>query len=146
MPRVHDPRYRAALLERVRALRPDSTRRWGKMSVAQMLWHVNEAMDTAVGRVQLPPATSPLPRMLMKFLVINVPWPKGAPTLPNWVASKDYDFLTERDRCLKLIDELAARRIEDEWPLSPVLGRMSGDEVTRLHAKHLDHHLKQFGV
>ena len=146
MPRVHDPRYRAALLERVRALRPDSTRRWGKMSVGQMLWHVNEAMDAAVGRVQLPPAKSPLPRVLMKFLVINVPWPKGAPTLPNWVASKDYDFLTERDRCLKLIDELAARRIEDEWPFSPVLGRMSGDEVTRLHAKHLDHHLKQFGV
>ena len=146
MRRLHDPAYRAALLGRVRALRADSPRRWGKMSVGQMLWHVNEAMDAAAGRRQLPAAKSPLPRALMKFLVINVPWPKGAPTLPSWVASKEYDFLTERDRCLRLIEELAARQIDDEWPPSPVLGRMTGVEVTRLHAKHLDHHLTQFGV
>jgi hypothetical protein len=27
-----------------------------------------------------------------------------------------------------------------------MFGKMSGREVSRLHAKHLDHHLRQFGV
>ena len=35
----------------VEALRPDAARRWGKMSVSQMLWHVNEAMEGALGRM-----------------------------------------------------------------------------------------------
>src|SRR5688572_18055216 len=147
MPSLHDENDRAAIQKRVRALQPDSPRRWGKMSIGQMLWHVNEAMEAAIGRVQLPPAKSPpLPRWLMKFIVINLPWPRGAPTLPSWVARKDCDFLAERDRCLRLIDELASRRLDDRWPASPILGAMTGSEVTRLQAKHLNHHLTQFGA
>jgi DinB superfamily len=146
MPKLHDAVYRSAIQGRIRTLRPDSQRVWGKMSVGQMLWHVNEAMEAALGLVRLPPAKTPLPRPLMKLIVINLPWPRGAPTLPSWVAGKEYDFAAERERCLRLIDDLAAKRIDDEWPSSPTLGRMSGMDVTRLHAKHLNHHLKQFGV
>jgi hypothetical protein len=36
--------------------------------------------------------------------------------------------------------------LDAEWPTHPMLGRMSGSEVSRLHAKHLHHHLTQFGV
>ena len=43
--------YKAEMLRRLKALRPDAQRRWGKMSVAQMLWHVNEAMEGALGRI-----------------------------------------------------------------------------------------------
>ena len=143
---VHDAGYRAALERRLRALRADSPRRWGKMSIGQMLWHVNEAMEAALGLVQSPPVKPPLPRALMKFIVINMPWPRGAPTLPRWVADKEYEFVAERDRCLGLLEQMAARRLEEEWPPSPVLGPLRGHDVTRLHAKHLDHHLKQFGV
>ncbi|HKY20952.1 MAG TPA: DUF1569 domain-containing protein [Vicinamibacterales bacterium] len=143
---LHDAGYKTELERRLRSLRADSQRRWGKMSVGQMLWHVNEAMASALGHVQLPPAKSPLPGPLMRFIVIKIPWPKGAPTLPTWMPDKDYDFASERDRCLRLVDEFAARRLEGEWPPSPVLGRLSGKQVTRLYAKHLDHHLKQFGV
>ena len=81
MAQLHDPRDRAEIVRRLRALRPDSDRRWGKMSVAQMLWHVNEAMEGALGRIQAEPMKVPLPRPLLKFLVLNAPWGKGAPTL-----------------------------------------------------------------
>lgn len=57
-----------------------------------------------------------------------------------------YDLESERSRCLQLIDELAARRLDDDWPPHPAFGRMTGPEVSRLHAKHLNHHLTQFGV
>jgi hypothetical protein len=143
---IHDCRYKTDIERRLRELRPDSQRRWGKMSVGQMLWHVNEAMDAALGHVQLPPVKLPVPRALLKFIVMNMPWGEGAPTYPQWVARNDFDFSTERERCLSLVDQFARRPLEDKWPASPMLGPMRGHEVTRLQAKHLDHHLKQFGV
>ena len=146
MPMLHDEAYRSQVMTRVAALRRDSQRRWGRMSVDQMLWHVNGAMAAALGQIQVPPQKVPLPRPVMKFLVLNLPWPKGAPTLPMFVASGGYQFDSERARCLQLIDQLAARRLDGDWPDNPVFGSVTGPYVSRLQAKHLDHHLKQFGV
>jgi hypothetical protein len=117
------------------------------MSVSQMLWHVNEALEGALGRIPLAPEKVPLPQPLMKLVVIYFPWPKGAPTLKRWVPrSDDYDFAIERERLLRLLNELTDKPLEDNWPASPTLGRMSGRDVSRLQAKHLNHHLTQFGV
>ena len=144
---VHTPGVKAELRRRIEALRPDSQRRWGKMSIAQMLWHVNETMESALGRVTLAPQKVPLPKPLMKFVVINLPWPKGAPTLKPWMPHNDrYDFAAERSRCLALLDEVCARPIDSPWPDSPSLGPMSGRDVSKLMSKHLNHHLTQFGV
>jgi hypothetical protein len=144
---LHDERCRADLQRRLTSLRPDAQRRWGRMSVAQMLWHVNEAMEGALGRIKADAMRVPLPRPVLKFLVLNAPWGKGAPTLKRWIPQHDsYDFASERDRCCRLVDEIAARPLEDAWPDSPTLGRMTGKDVSRLHAKHLNHHLTQFGA
>ena len=147
MAQLHDPRDRAEIVRRLRTLRSDSDRRWGKMSVTQMLWHVNEAMEGALGRIQAEPMKVPLPRPLLKWLVLNAPWGKGAPTLKRWIPqAESYDFASERDRCCRLVEEIASKPIGAEWPDSPTLGKMSGKDVSRLHAKHLNHHLTQFGV
>jgi hypothetical protein len=144
---LHDVHDRAEILRRLDALRPDAQKRWGKMSVTQMLWHVNEAMEGALGRNVEEPIRVPLPRVLLKFVVLNVPWGKGARTLKRWIPKSDsYDFDVEHDRCRRLIAELASKSIDDRWADSPSLGRMTGREVSRLHAKHLNHHLTQFGV
>ncbi len=143
---LHDERYRADIKKRVLQLHPGSERQWGKMSVDQMLWHVNEALDVALGNIPAGPQKSPLPRFLMKFIVINLPWPKGAPTLPMFVAEGSRSFESERDRCLRLIDEFASRRLEGDWAPSPLFGPLSGVEASKLQAKHLNHHLKQFAV
>jgi hypothetical protein len=144
---LHDPPHKAEILRRLKTLSPNAARRWGKMSVSQMLWHVNEAMEGALGRIQAEPMKVPLPRPLLKFLVLNFPWGKGAPTRKRWVPQSDnYDFASEQTRCLRLVDELASKPLDDAWPDSPTLGRMTGNEVSRLHAKHLNHHLTQFGV
>jgi Protein of unknown function (DUF1569) len=146
VPQLHDTQYKAEIVRRLKTLRPDSERKWGKMSVAQMLWHVNESMACAVGEIARAPAKAVLPKSMMKFLVLNMPWMKGAPTVPQWVAKDEHDFATERDRCIRLIEAMAARRIDGHWSDDPLLGRMTGGEVSRLHAKHLNHHLTQFGA
>ena len=143
---LHDPSDRSQLVQRIQALRPDSPRHWGKMSADQMLWHVSDALALAIGELAVPPTRPPLPQRLLKFMILNLPWGKNAPTMPQFVAQQNYDFEAERTRCLRLIDRVASMDLDGEWPAHPMLGRMSGSEISRLHAKHLHHHLTQFGV
>ena len=88
MPLLHDQAVRSRIESRLRALTPDRRPLWGKMSVDQMLWHLNEALAGALGEIDVAPPEKkpPIPGWLMKFLVINVPWGKGAPTMPAFVA------------------------------------------------------------
>jgi hypothetical protein len=146
MPMLHDEVYRSQIISRIGSLRRDTPRRWGKMSTDQMLWHVNGGLSMALGQIDVPPRKLPMPRPLVRFFVLNLPWPKGVRTMPMFVASGSYDFESERARCLRLIDQLAAKRLDERWPMHPLLGQVSGRDASRLQAKHLDHHLKQFGV
>ena len=147
MKTLHDAEYRAEIVGRLRALRPDSERKWGKMSVVdQMLWHVSDAIALSLGELAIPPGKPPLPPRLLKFVVLNLPWSRNAPTNPAFVASQHYDFAGERTRCLQLVDKLASRALDGEWPDHPTFGCMTGAQVSCLHAKHLNHHLRQFGV
>jgi len=146
MATLHDRTVRESLGRRVQALAADAKAQWGKMSVDQMLWHVNQAMAQAVGEVTAAPVRAPLPKPVIKFMVLTFPMPRNAPTQPTLLATMHYDVEAERERCLRLIDAIASRQVDGPWPVSPGLGKMSGDEWGRLHAKHLDHHLKQFGA
>ena len=144
---LHDPVQRAELEKRLAALPPDSPRKWGTMSVDQMLWHLNRTLQLHLGEITGPRKRTSLPRSVMKFLVLNLPWPKGAPTLAALVAKEQqYDFAQERQRCLELLDRFAQRRLDEEWPENPIFGKVSGIHLSWLQAKHLDHHLRQFGV
>ena len=146
MPMLHDEAYRTHIIDRLRTLRHDTARRWGKMSVDQMLWHVNGGLSMTLGQIEVPARNLLLPRPVIRFVVLNLPWPKGMPAMPMFVASRPYDFESERARCLRLIDQLAAKPLGDNWPAHPLLGQVSGRDASRLQARHLDHHLKQFGV
>jgi hypothetical protein len=146
MPLLHDPAVRASVEARLARLTPTSRPTWGKMSVGQMLWHVNQAMETALGRVQPHPKGAPVPAAVMRFLVLNMPWTRNAPTNKAFVPNQDHDFAAELARCRRLVAEIAAQAIEQPPPLHPMFGQMTGQQQSQLHAKHLDHHLRQFGV
>ncbi len=142
--RIHDPAVRDSLRARVQKLTPDARRVWGKMTVDQMLWHCNQALESSMGRSRLEPQKLPLPAPIIKFIVLNLPWPKSAPTHPDFVAGERHDFASEKQRALTLIEEFSAKRLDAaDWGISG-FGRLTGQEHSRLQAKHLDHHLKQF--
>jgi hypothetical protein len=149
VPLLHDPETRASLKRRLAALTADARRQWGTMSIDQMLHHVNHALNGALGRE---PATLeipvPLPAWLGKPIVLYLPWPKGSPTAREWISTGErYDFETEKELALKLIDEVAAVPIgADTWPRHNLFGDVGGDYWSRVNAKHLDHHLRQFGA
>lgn len=143
---LHDPEVRASIETRVKALRREAKPAWGKMSVDQMLWHVNQSLGTALGTVTPAADRAPIPRAVIRWIVLNLPWPKNSPTNASFVARGAYDFEAERTRCLAQIADLAAQPIDAPQPRHPMFGDMSGREQSRLQAKHLDYHLGQFGV
>lgn len=143
---LHEPAIRASIRTRVESLLPGAQRRWGKMTVDQMLWHCNQVLSTSLGEMSVVPRRPPFPVFMLKFMLFNLPWPKGAPTAPEYQAVNPQVFDAERRRCLDLIDRFTARNVDaGAWPRA-VFGELTGREWSRLQARHLDHHLKQFSA
>jgi hypothetical protein len=144
---VHDPADRAALVERARRLGTSSERRWGRMRVDQMMWHVNAQLEAALGRRPCAPIDNWFKRTLLKQVALHGPWPKGkAPTAREMVATGSYDLAAEQDRFAGLLDEFSRRDLSGDWARHPAFGDLTGPEWTRLAWRHADHHLSQFSV
>ena len=142
---LHDAAVQESVRARLRSLTPSAQRKWGKMTVDQMLWHCNQVLKTALGDIQVQPNRPPFPGPVLKFMLFNLPWPHGAPTAAEFVAVDQRTFADERTQCLGLIDRFVARRLDESW--SPAnFGPLTGREWSRLQAKHFDHHLKQFSA
>jgi hypothetical protein len=148
VPLLHDPQFRSAIEARLSALRPGTPHTWGKMTVDQMLWHVNEFLAAAIGEGTLPVRKNSMPllRPLMRIMLLYGPWPKSVPTNPGAVAHGEHDFEAEKGRCRALIAKFVSRPIDGPWPVDPTFGAATGKFASRLQARHLDHHLRQFGV
>jgi hypothetical protein len=146
-PLLHDPGRGAVLKGRVNALTPDTTPRWGKMSVDQMLHHVNLVLKEAFGEHTAKPNVRGVPEALVRWAIIHIPWGKSAPTRPDMLIPEGqrYDFAQEKALCLSMIDRFLARPMDAPWPRSANFS-MTGRHWSQLQYKHLDHHLTQFGV
>jgi hypothetical protein len=140
----------AEVKDRTTRLRPDSGPLWGKMSPAQALAHCSLGLEWAVGD-RIPPRML-MGRMLgriIKPLVLrnDEPMRRNSPTAKDLVVQDDRDLGTERKRLCGLIDRFAAAGPEGctRHPHS-FFGRLTPEEWATLMYKHLDHHLRQFGV
>src|SRR5688572_3406845 len=55
------------ILERLTGVRPECARRWGRMSVHQMVCHLNDSFRVMTGERIASPAVGPLQRTLVKM-------------------------------------------------------------------------------
>ena len=146
MPLLHDRTTREALRARLDTLQPTAVRQWGTMTPDQMLKHLNIALSVCRGQTTFAPMKMPIPGPIFRFFAANFPLPKDAPTHPDFRVRERCDFAAEKARCLTLIEEFARKPIDSAWPESPLFGRVTGKFNSRVQAKHLDHHLRQFGA
>ena len=150
MKSVFDHADVAELTARINALTPSTTPQWGKMSVDQMLAHVNVAYEMVYED------RHPKPSWLIRFalkvfvkakVVGPTPYPRNSPTAPIFRMSGTKEFALERQRLIAFIERVqhdGARTFEDKE--SPSFGPLTAAEWNVLFYKHLDHHLTQFGV
>lgn len=149
MKSLFNPTDRESLSRRLATLEPDARRQWGKMDPAQMLLHCAIGLEAVTG--DLPTKQVFLGKLVTPFirgLVLGEkPFRRNVPTDPTFVVSDRRGFEEERTRLATQIDRFVQRGPGSAGKKPHVFfGRLSGDEWGRLMYKHLDHHLRQFGV
>jgi hypothetical protein len=148
MPSLFDPRTRDAILDRVGRLAPDRKPLWGRFTASEMVCHVSCALRQGLAELETAPPSGPLSHAPLNWLVIHVvPWPKGkGKSPPEFLATRPTTWQADISRLRDLIRRFADRGPAAPWPPSRVFGRISGRSWGVLEHKHLDHHLRQFGV
>ena len=135
------------IMKRIDALSPDSQRLWGKMSVGQMVWHCQFPLKIAIKNEDKGVRGNPLVRWFFKkSLYSDKPWRKNLPTAPGLRATEEKDFKTEVEKLKELVMQCHEVRDRKEWNPHPLFGRFTPQQWGQLQYKHLDHHLRQFGV
>jgi transposase InsO family protein len=136
--------------QRLSQLRPDSARLWGKMNPAQAVEHCSRAFELALGE-RLPEKMffARIIGQIIKPLALgnDKPFRRNSPTMKDLVIQDERGLEIERERLSGLIDRFSAagRQGCTKHPHS-FFGRLTPDEWAILMYKHLDHHLRQFGV
>lgn len=150
MKNLYEPATVEELKNRMARLGPESQRQWGKMNAAQALAHCAGGMEWAVGMTSPPPMF--LGRIIggfIKPLVLrdDQPMRRNSPTVKSLVTEDERDLAKERARLKGLIEQFAAAGPKGctTHPHS-FFGRLTPEEWAILMYKHLDHHLRQFGV
>lgn len=143
---------RAEVLRRLKQVRPDSLRRWGRMSAPQMVCHLSDACRMALGRTTVSPASSLPGRTIVKWIALYfpLPWPPGIPTRPEIEqglgGTCPGDFAADVTALERLVEAIATQPKDSHWPVHPIFGRISGRAWLRWAYLHMDHHLRQFGA
>lgn len=139
-------------LMRLRSLRPDSPRQWGKMSAHQMVCHLCDSFKIATGERIASPATGVAQRTVIKWFALYAPlrWPPDIQTRPEVDqlsgGSKPTEFAADVAALEAIVRHIAANGHTIEGLSHPIFGRMSTRAWLRWGYLHMDHHFRQFGA
>ena len=150
MKNIFEKEVTQEVVARINNILPNSPSKWGKMSVSQMLAHCNVTYEMVFED------THKKPNAIMKFIlksfvkkiVVNeVPYKTSSQTSPAFIIKDDRSFELEKKR---LVDHLTKTQKLGESHFdnkeSHSFGKLNKTEWNNMFYKHLDHHLKQFGV
>jgi hypothetical protein len=144
---------KAEILRRLAAVRPASTRRFGRMSPHQMICHASDGFRMATGEKPVSPATSLIHRTVVKWIALYVPlrWMSGIVTRPEidqeQGGTRPTDFAADVAQLATLVEMIAAAPPGTlDGVAHPIFGRMSSSAWLRWGYLHMDHHLRQFGA
>lgn len=135
------------LKERINALSTSSKRKWGTMTVEEMVVHCTKQLQLALSEIPSVPQGSALMRTaLVKWISFSaLPWPKGSMT-PNEMNKDKNSFQlkeieTEKSELINSLERVL--QASTLFP-HPFFGTLSRKEWGQLIYKHIDHHLQQF--
>lgn len=150
MPTLLDPSVAHEISARIDRLRPDSLALWGKMNANQMVCHLTDAFKVALGDTPTTLRPGPLSSKLARWLIISVlPVPRArARTMREFKLTAPQVWAKDVQTLKGHMERFIARAWEPnpQWNVHPAFGQLSTTEYGKLVAKHMDHHLRQFGV
>lgn len=149
MKSVYNVAENAELISRINLLNQESAALWGKMSVAQMMAHLQAPLNVAFGELNLKQSFIGIlfGGYVKKKLAGDLPFGKNLPTVQQFVKNAPHNFEIEKQNLIKLIQRLAEKGSSSIIVYQhPFFGKMNAEEWDCLLYKHIDHHLQQFGV
>jgi hypothetical protein len=153
MKNLFDPILVEDTKQRILQLRLESERQWGSMAVAQTLAHCTSSIEMAMGVIQAKRAPFPANLLgpLIKPLVFrdDKPLRRNSPSSPELFSTDptQCELQRERSRLIAAIDSFASQGAAccSRNP-HPFFGPLKPEQWAILMYKHVDHHLRQFGV
>lgn len=147
---LFDEKEAQETIGRIEALTSESQPRWGKMNVSEMLAHCNVAYELTYTNKH------PKPKGLQKFMIKLIakkivagpkPYKKNLRTAPVFLITDERDFENEKNRLIGHIEKTQKLgNAHFNTKESHAFGALTDKEWNTLFSKHLDHHLRQFGV
>lgn len=138
-------------IDRINKLSFDTKAKWGKMTVDQMLAHCNVTYEM-VYEPQKHRAPGGIAKFILKSFVKpkvvgEKSYPQNSPTAPQFIIKENKDFDSEKKRLIGFIQktqQLGREAFDGKESFS--FGKLKAQEWNNMFAKHLNHHLSQFGV
>jgi len=132
---------------RLDALTENSEQAWGKMTPGQMLHHCQLPLNILLEK----DTYGFKPNWLVNFffkksLYSDKPYRKNLPTAKAFKTADAKDYSAEKAVLESLLEEVNAQRNRENWAPHPAFGEFTKEQYGKMHYKHLDHHLTQFGV
>lgn len=151
MENVFDPKDAQNYINRINNLVEDTHGLWGRMTVDQMLAHCSVTYEMVYE-----PEKHKKPGAIAKFILKTFVKPKvvgeksylkDSPTAPQFLIKERKNFDEEKKRLIGFIQktqQLGASAFDGKESFS--FGKLTSQEWNNMFAKHLNHHLSQFGV
>ena len=149
MESLFDPKGNYNMVDRINKLTPITLSQWGKMTVSQMMAHCQQPIKVPLGMLDLKPNWMSFffGKSIKRQMMAQVTFRKDLPTVKEFRIVGEPNFDEAKKELIELVERFAK-----EGPASikvtkhPFFGEMTLEEWDMLQWKHLDHHLRQFGV
>lgn len=137
------------VIKRVEKLKADAVHQWGEMNVAEMLHHCNSC-NREIFEKERGDAKTSLGQYLLRILALYIApeFKKGLKSEPHHIIkgkADKMDFDQLKADFIKLIRQFP----ENKKTLTlthPAFGNISTHQWGIAAYKHMDHHLRQFGI
>ncbi len=150
LPTIYDASVAQSLISRIDQLTSETAAKWGKMNVSQMLAHCCVTYEYIFDERKDKPNF--LLKLMLKTIVkgkvvSETPYSQNGPTGPAFIIADQKDFEKEKSRLISYIHKVTEKGASFfEGKESVSFGTLTSAEWNNMMFKHLDHHLKQFGV
>jgi hypothetical protein len=145
-----DPGAVDALVERLEKLHEKRPRAWGKMTPHEMVCHLTDSFQVALGERPCDRKDTWARRTFVRRIALHTTfaWPKGIPTMPEVdqgrKGTRPVEFAADRARLIEIIRRFD--RPDTRYAAHPMMGPLTREEWLIWGYRHTDHHLRQFAL
>ena len=150
IPNIFSSEVTEQFISRIQKIQDTTNPQWGKMNAAQMIAHCCVTYELVYENINPKPGLFmqlPLTTNVKKQVTGTAPYKKNLKTSPAFLKTGEYNLAAEKTRLINYLrrtQELGESYFDGKESHS--FGKLNSNEWNNMFAKHLDHHLTQFGV